>query len=159
MLVVNAGSSSLKLSLVDERDETLGEREIDARGDQLDTARLDAALSDARRRRRVGHRIVHGGDRFTAPALVDAHVESELRDLVELAPLHQTKSLAALDAVNAALPLLPAVACFDTAFHASLPEAASTYALPAEWRARWPIRRYGFHGLSHGWVARRAAAS
>jgi len=70
--------------------------------------------------------------------------------------LHQPKSLAAFDAVSAQLPEIPAVACFDTAFHAGLPAAASTYALPAAWRERWPIRRYGFHGLSHGWVARRA---
>ena len=85
-----------------------------------------------------------------------AAVESELRELAELAPLHQPKSLAALDAVSEALPQLPAVACFDTAFHARCAPAASTYALPAEWRERWHLRRYGFHGLSHSWVARRA---
>ncbi len=79
-----------------------------------------------------------------------------MRRLVDLAPLHQPKSLAALDAVTELLPGLPAVACFDTAFHATLPPAASTYALPAEWRERWGLRRYGFHGLSHAWVARRA---
>jgi acetate kinase len=83
-------------------------------------------------------------------------VEHALRELAALAPLHQPKSLAALDAVGAALPDVPAVACFDTAFHATLPEAASTYALPAEWRERWGIRRYGFHGLSHAWASRRA---
>ena len=87
---------------------------------------------------------------------LDAAVEADLRALVDLAPLHQPKSLAALDAVSAALPDLPAVACFDTAFHATLPAAAATYALPAEWRERWGLRRYGFHGLSHAWVARRA---
>jgi acetate kinase len=85
---------------------------------------------------------------------IDAGVEAALRDLVELAPLHQPKSLAALDAVSAALPGVPAVACFDTAFHATLPTAAYTYALPARWRERWHLRRYGFHGLSHGWIAR-----
>ena len=74
-----------------------------------------------------------------------------------LAPLHQPKSLAALDAVSEALPELPAVACFDTAFHATLAPAAYTYALPGEWRERWGLRRYGFHGLSHAWVARRTA--
>src|SRR5205814_6953881 len=77
--------------------------------------------------------------------------------LVDLAPLHQPKSLAALEAVSAALPGLRAVACFDTSFHANLPIGARTYALPAAWRERWPIRRYGFHGLSHAWVARRAS--
>ncbi len=75
---------------------------------------------------------------------------------MDRAPLHQPKSLTALDAVGEALPSLPAVACFDTAFHATLPPAAATYALPAQWRERWGLRRYGFHGLSHAWVARRA---
>jgi acetate kinase len=73
-----------------------------------------------------------------------------------MAPLHQVKSLAALDAVSEVLPGVPAVACFDTAFHHTLPPEAYTYALPAAWRARWPVRRYGFHGLSHAWIARRA---
>jgi acetate kinase len=158
VLVVNAGSSSLKLALVGEGDETLGEREIETHRGELDTAQLEAAIATLEDADAVGHRIVHGGTRFTAAALIDERVEAELRALAELAPLHQAKSLAALDAVSAARPDLPAVACFDTAFHAGLPAAASTYALPAEWRARWPLRRYGFHGLSHAWVARRAAA-
>jgi acetate kinase len=99
---------------------------------------------------------VHGGERFREPVVIDDEVEAALRELTALAPLHQPKSLAALEAVEGALPDVPAVACFDTAFHAGLPEAASTYALPAEWRERWRIRRYGFHGLSHAWAARRA---
>ena len=77
--------------------------------------------------------------------------------LTDLAPLHQPKSLAALDAVQAVLPDVPAVACFDTAFHATIPDSAATFALPAEWRERWTLRRYGFHGLSHAYVSRRAA--
>jgi acetate kinase len=104
----------------------------------------------------VGHRIVHGGERFRAAVRIEGDVEPRLRALTELAPLHQPKSLAALNAVSEALPGVPAFACFDTAFHATLPPAAATYALPAEWRERWHLRRYGFHGLSHGWVARRA---
>jgi acetate kinase len=114
---------------------------------------LDDGLGDADA---VGHRIVHGGERYRDAILIDAGVESALCDLTELAPLHQPKSLAALDAVSAALPKLPAVACFDTAFHATLSDAAATYALPSAWRERWRLRRYGFHGLSHSWVARRA---
>jgi acetate kinase len=157
VLVVNAGSSSLKLTLLDEQDATIAARELPARRAQVDGGQLRAALAtplgqaDA-----VGHRIVHGGERFRDPVRIDAAVEAELRTLVELAPLHQPKSLAALDAVAEALPDLPAVACFDTAFHATLPAAAATYAVPAEWRERWGLRRYGFHGLSHAWVARRA---
>src|SRR5208283_1067702 len=98
----------------------------------------------------------HGGERFRQAVRIDGEVERQLRELAELAPLHQQKSLAALDAVTAALPGPPAVACFDTAFHCTLPAAAATYALPASWRERWGVRRYGFHGLSHAWVARRA---
>lgn len=157
VLVVNAGSSSLKLALLDSDDSTLAAQELDAPRARVDPEELREALSsglgeaDA-----VGHRIVHGGERFREAVVVDVGVEAQLRALVDLAPLHQPKSLAALDAVSAALPSLPAVACFDTAFHATLPAAAATYALPAAWRERWGLRRYGFHGLSHGWVARRA---
>jgi acetate kinase len=157
VLVANAGSSSLKLSLLDEDDRTLAARELEAPGEGVDadelSAALDGGLADADV---VGHRIVHGGERYRAAVRIDPGVEAELRALADLAPLHQAKSLAALDAVTAALPALPAVACFDTAFHATLPPAAATYALPLAWRERYGIRRYGFHGLSHAWVARRA---
>jgi acetate kinase len=156
VLVVNAGSSSLKLTLLGPNDETLAERELQTSQSTIDERELqhalDRGLGDADA---VGHRIVHGGERFCDAVLIDAEVEAELRSLVDLAPLHQPKSLAALDAVSAQLPHLPAVACFDTAFHATLPAAARTYALPAAWRERWGVRRYGFHGLSHAWVARR----
>jgi len=89
---------------------------------------------------------------------IDDRVVVALRELTDLAPLHQPKSLAALDAVARALPGVPAVACFDTAFHATLPAAAATYALPSAWRKRWDLRRYGFHGLSHAYASRRATA-
>jgi acetate kinase len=157
VLVVNAGSSSVKLSLIGEGGETQAERELEAPRAEVDGAELRAALDEGLREAdAVGHRIVHGGERFREPVRIDDEVEAALRELVELAPLHQPKSLAALDAVSAALPGIPAVACFDTAFHADLPLGARTYALPVAWRERWPIRRYGFHGLSHAWVARRA---
>jgi acetate kinase len=157
ILVVNAGSSSLKLNVVDGDDRMLAARELPAPGATVDPDDLRAALDDGLGDADVvGHRIVHGGERFRDPVLIDADVEAALRDLVEMAPLHQPKSLAAYDAVSRALPDVPAVACFDTAFHATLPPAAHTYALPAAWRARWRIRRYGFHGLSHAWIARRA---
>jgi acetate kinase len=153
VLVVNAGSSSLKVSLLD-GEETIAAASLDPSDDVA--AALDAhGLRDADA---VGHRIVHGGTRFTEAVRLDADVERELRALTDLAPLHQPKSLAALDAVSAALPNLPAVACFDTAFHATLPAAAATYALPRAWRERWGLRRYGFHGLSHAWIARTVRA-
>ena len=156
-LTVNAGSSSVKLSLVDETDRVLAERELRTPAAQLDQQALaraiDGELSEANA---VAHRIVHGGERFRDPVAIDEAVVRELRELTDLAPLHQPKSLAALDAVSGLLPRLPAIACFDTAFHATLPAAASTYALPARWRERWTLRKFGFHGLSHSWVARRA---
>jgi acetate kinase len=156
VLVVNAGSSSLKLALLDHDDSTLAAQELEAPRARVDPRELREALSSGLGEADVvGHRIVHGGERFREAVVVDAAVEAQLRELVDLAPLHQPKSLAALDAVSAALPELPAVACFDTAFHAELPAAAETYALPAAWRERWGLRRYGFHGLSHAWVARR----
>jgi acetate kinase len=158
VLVVNAGSSSLKLSLVASDDGKVAARELPAPGARAEASAVAEALSgtlgeaaDA-----VGHRVVHGGERYRAAVVIDAEVERALRELADLAPLHQEKSPQALDAVSATLPDTPAVACFDTAFHATLPAAASTYALPASWRERWPVRRFGFHGLSHAWVARRA---
>jgi len=105
----------------------------------------------------VGHRIVHGGTLYRSPVLITAEVRQRLEALTDLAPLHQPKSLAALDAVAAVLPGVPAVACFDTAFHATIPDAAATFALPREWRERWALRRFGFHGLSHSYVSRRVA--
>jgi acetate kinase len=156
VLVVNAGSSSLKLALIDGEDHTLASREVAAARAVVDRAEVRAALvGELRQADAVGHRIVHGGARFDAPVRVDHQVESALRELTDLAPLHQPKSLAALDAVSAELPALPAVACFDTAFHATMGPAATTYALPESWRAQWPIRRFGFHGLSHAWIAQR----
>ncbi len=157
VLVVNAGSSSLKLTLLDGDDSTLQARELAAPGARVDPRELRHALdSPLAQADAVGHRIVHGGERFRGAVEVDAEVRASLSELVDLAPLHQPKSLAALDAVSDVLWTLPAVACFDTAFHATMPPAAATYALPAEWRERWGLRRYGFHGLSHAWVARRA---
>jgi acetate kinase len=157
VLVVNAGSSTLKLTLLDGEHAVLAERELATPLARIDPVELRQALdSNLREADAVGHRVVHGGERFREGVRIDADVERQLRELVDLAPLHQPKSLAALDAVTEVLPDVPAVACFDTAFHATMPPAAATYALPAEWRERWGLRRYGFHGLSHAWVARRA---
>ncbi len=157
VLVVNAGSSSLKLAVLDHDDSVLATRELSAPQAQIDRDAVRAALAEMPDADAVGHRIVHGGERFAGPVRVDAGVEAALRDLVDLAPLHQPKSLAALDALSSLRPGLPAVAAFDTAFHRTLPAAASTYALPERWRERYALRRYGFHGLSHAYASRRAA--
>ncbi len=161
MLVVNAGSSSLKLSLLYEgSDDPVAEQELESTGGSADAGELREALAGRLREAdAVAHRIVHGGSRFRAAVRVDAEVRAALGELTSLAPLHQPKSLAALDAVRAELPELPAVACFDTAFHATMPDPAITFALPARWRERWGLRRYGFHGLSHAHVARAVAAT
>jgi acetate kinase len=155
VLVVNVGSSSVKLRLLDSRNRLLDERDLGAPVD--DEHELRSALGAFRGVQAVGHRIVHGGSRYTRAALVDDEVRAGLEELVELAPLHQPPALAALDIARAALPQHPHVVCFDTAFHTTMPAAASTYALPADWRERLGVRRYGFHGLSHAYAARRAA--
>ena len=157
VLVVNTGSSSLRLTLVNEEEATLGERELALEAGRVDVDELMAAVGELGAPEAIGHRILHGGGRFVVPTRIDREVEAALRALADLAPLHQSPSLAALDAVSQALPAVPAVACFDTAFHATLPAAAATYALPKAWRERWDLRRFGFHGLSHAYAARRAA--
>jgi acetate kinase len=154
LLVVNAGSSSLKLRVLDDADATLARHDLEWPPDAPFPA---AALGELPAVDVVAHRVVHGGDAFRAATWIDAAVRARLDELTALAPLHQPRALAAVDTTERVLPGVRAAACFDTAFHATLPPAALTYALPAEWRARWSLRRYGFHGLSHAYVARRAA--
>jgi acetate kinase len=144
ILIVNAGSSSLKIGLIGPADQVLAT--WDAIPDELPDVEL------------VAHRIVHGGAVFRDAVVIDASVEQQLRDLSGLAPLHQPKALDALSAVRERLPAAQHVACFDTAFHASIPAAAATYALPRAWNSRYGLRRFGFHGLSHSWASRRAAS-
>ncbi|HEV3070671.1 MAG TPA: hypothetical protein VGY76_04500 [Solirubrobacteraceae bacterium] len=158
---MNSGSSTLKLTLLSGEDDVLGHRELDTPRGTVATRALEAALGaallgDLAGAQAVAHRIVHGGERFHEAVLIDAKVRSALAGLTELAPLHQPRGLSALKSVGEALPELPQIACFDTAFHANMPAAAATYALPERWRTRWGVRRYGFHGLSHAWIARRA---
>ncbi len=156
VLVVNAGSSSLKLSCVDGDRRVAGE-DLPAVEGRIEAAAVREAVARLGPVDAVGHRIVHGGTEFTSPVIVDPDVRRRLEALADLAPLHQPISLRALDLVTRLLDGVPAVACFDTAFHAHLPDAAATYALPAEWRRRWGLRRFGFHGLSHAYASRRGA--
>ena len=131
--MVNAGSTSLKLHLV--------------HGDQ--SRRVDTLVpADA-----VGHRVVHGGRRFAGPALVDDEVERAIEELSALAPLHNRPALEEIRRARASLRDVPHVAVFDTAFHRTIPAAASTYAVPERWREEWDVHRYGFHGISLQWVA------
>jgi len=158
ILVVNAGSSSLKLRVLAADDSVAATADLPAPRGTADAAAVSTAIRELGPVDAVGHRIVHGGTIYSGPVVLDEAVEDRLRSLIDLAPLHQPKSLAALAAVKAALPGVPEVACFDTAFHATMPATAATYALPPEWRKRWDLRRYGFHGLSHAYASRRAAA-
>ena len=142
VLVVNSGSTSLKLHLVDE-DETAVT--VDSLAD-VDPGSVDA----------VAHRVVHGGARFREPVVIDAAVLEQIFELEPLAPLHNAPALAAITETGRALPDVPHVAVFDTGFHTTIPDEASVYALPRRWREEWGIRRYGFHGLSVAWCAERA---
>jgi acetate kinase len=157
VLVVNAGSSSLKVSVLDGQDQVAGALELDRWDGSPDHPELSAFIAGLGPLAAAGHRVVHGGSTFTGPVLVDSDVLAGIKALTDLAPLHQPRALAGVEAVRRLLPDVPAVACFDTAFHARLPVAAATYALPAAWTARFGLRRYGFHGLSHAYVSRRAS--
>ena len=156
ILVVNAGSSSLKLRILDRADAVVGSADLPPPRGPEDAPAVADAVAGLGGLDAVGHRIVHGGTAFLGPVRLDERVTARIGALTSLAPLHQPKALAALAAVSAAAPGVPAVASFDTAFHAGMPEAAATYALPAPWRQRWDLRRYGFHGLSHAYATRRA---
>jgi len=139
ILTVNAGSTSLKLHLVDG-----------------DASRPVETYAPAEA---VGHRVVHGGNHFVEPTLIDDEVVAGIDALSPLAPLHNVPALAAIRDARKALPDVPHVAVFDTAFHASIPEEASTYAVPRRWREDWGVRRYGFHGIAVEWVASQVTAS
>jgi acetate kinase len=140
ILVVNAGSTSLKLSVIGPDDS----------GEPVAFFKELPEGVGA-----VAHRVVHGGARFREPVVIDDEVRRELAELSELAPLHNVPAVAAIDEARRALPGLPHVAVFDTAFHSTMPAVASTYALPRPWREEWGIRRFGFHGLSVAWAAER----
>lgn len=164
VLVINAGSSSIKYqvislpegeSLVQGLIENIGtggpsnhtEALHDVVGEIGDVSGIDA----------VGHRVVHGGSRFVEPTLITPEVEAHIEELASLAPLHNPANLAGIQAAKDAVPGVPQVAVFDTAFHQTMPDAASTIALPTEVAETWGIRKYGFHGTSHQYVSRIAS--
>ena len=155
ILVVNAGSSSLKLSVVGAPDAAGDGMTLDSPED------IGAAIRDFRQRSgsidAAGVRVVHGGDLFRESVLMTPDVLERLCTVSDLAPLHNPPAIAALRALVDAGSDVPVIACFDTAFHASLPPAAATYAIPQQWRHDWPLHRFGFHGLSHAYAARRAS--
>ena len=187
VLVLNAGSSSLKYRLLDgvtgvaeatgsverigEDSGTLThsvggqdhteERHVadfeDALRSALDAFDRHGPAIDRDDLAAVGHRVVHGGDLFAEPVVVDDHLLDTVEDLVPLAPLHNPANLEGLRVALRLFPDVPQVAVFDTAFHQTMPEHAYTYAVPVAWREKHRIRRYGFHGTSYAFVSRRAA--
>jgi acetate kinase len=177
ILLLNAGSSSLKAALMASADGAViahaladwagsvtyyehdgRKEEVPWRGHAKAVERFVADLTTAQRSglAAVGHRVVHGG-RFTSSVRITPQIRARITELAELAPLHNPPSLEALAAAEAHLPEAPHVAVFDTAFHATMPPEAYTYPVPASWTRDWGIRRFGFHGLSHAYCALRAA--
>ena len=161
VLVVNAGSSSLKLSVVGADGVVTERRDIDRWDGTADEPALRSYLGDLAAAPKppaaIGHRVVHGGSLFTTATLITDTVRAAIASLTPLAPLHQPRALAGIEAAAAVFGDVPQVACFDTAFHAGLPAEASTYPLPATWRDEYGLRKFGFHGLSHSYAARRTA--
>lgn len=165
VFVLNAGSSSVKWRLVDGETgttirggvvERLGHAGADGREHGAVISTLLAGL-EHERIAVIGHRVVHGGDRFAAAALITDEVEHQIDELATLAPLHNPVNLTGIRAARAAFPDIPNVAVFDTAFHRTLPAASASYALPADLVQRHQIRRYGFHGISYQHVSARTA--
>jgi acetate kinase len=181
VLVLNSGSSSVKFALITA---DTGERVWAGLAERIGTAEAvlhlrhppadeEESLPDGSRSAVIarildrvpdrtllgaGHRVVHGGDRFTDSVLIDDEVIAAIRSFSPLAPLQNPADLEGIETIRAVRPELEQVAVFDTAFHQTMPPAAYRYAVPEEWYTRYGVRRYGFHGISHRFVGERAAA-
>jgi acetate kinase len=158
VLVVNPGSSTLKLGVLDENDAVVEARDVAAAAGEAEAAEVDGFLRDAPAVDAAGVRFAHGGTRFRRSLTIDSDALAGLEAVADLAPLHNPPALTAVRALRRVRPTLPVVACFDTSFFTGLPPAAATYALPRRWIEDWGMRRFGFHGLSHAWAGRRATA-
>lgn len=172
ILVLNSGSSSIKYELFDMVDRSLlivgaAERIGEPGSDLIDhAAALDhimdsladaGALDDGSELLAIGHRVVHGGEAFREPCVIDEQVIETIRELSSLAPLHNPANLMGIEVAMARRPDVPQVAVFDTAFHHSIPPRAYRYAVPDDWYREHGVRRYGFHGTSHAYVTKQAA--
>lgn len=159
VLILNAGSSSLKWLVLEADSETV-RQQGDASWDGNEQGRHEREILDALKQIEaidaIGHRVVHGGARFREAVRIDASVRQAIDELAELAPLHNPAALAGIEAATKRFPGVPQVAAFDTAFHASLPQAAAMYPVPWDWTERWGVRRFGFHGLSVQYALGRA---
>lgn len=190
VLVINAGSSSLKYQLIDMSNESplavglcerIGidnsiitqkrfdgkklEKQVDLPTHKIALEEVVKALTDSEfgvikdmaEINAVGHRVVHGGERFTSSALIDDGVEQAIKDCFDLAPLHNPPNMMGIEACAEIMPGTPMVAVFDTAFHQTIPKYAYMYALPYDLYEKYGVRKYGFHGTSHMYVSQRAA--
>ena len=187
ILVINAGSSSLKYQLIDSATEAVvakgnaervgiaGSKLSQKNGDQAYEIEISmpdhiaameqvfaaligqGVIADASAIGAVGHRVVHGGENFSASVIINDDVLAAIRQNVPLAPLHNPANLMGIEACQKLMPNVPQVAVVDTAFHQTMPEKAFLYGVPYEWYTRLKVRRYGFHGTSHRFVAERAA--
>ncbi len=155
ILVVNAGSSSLKVRMLDGSDEVVASADLPP-GDE-GWKGLRERVESWPEFGVSAHRVVHGGSRFRSAVVIDEGVVAELERLTPLAPLHNPPALDGIRTLQQLRPGLPAVACFDTAFHSTLPLEASVYGIPWEWTEELGVRRYGFHGLSQSYASRRVA--
>lgn len=180
VLVLNAGSSSLKLQLIDPTTHTsLGKGRVERIGgdarwvgaveEEVQAPNMESALKIGLQRFReagilgdleelgaIGHRVVHGGEDFVQATVITDAVEAGIRSVSHLAPLHNPANLAGIEVARRLAPKVPSVAVFDTAFHHTMPDYAARYAVPQEWYEEYGVRRYGFHGTSHAYVSRRA---
>jgi len=173
ILVINAGSSSVKYQLFDmQQQSALATGLIDRIGEphspvashqqaleqMVEHLRSSGHLTSLDQLTAIGHRVVHGGEQFSQPTLIDADVIQAIRDVVPLAPLHNPAHLKGIEVMQSLCPTIPQVAVFDTAFHQTMPDYAFHYPLPARFYEEYRVRRYGFHGTSHHYVAKQAAA-
>jgi acetate kinase len=159
VLILNAGSSTLKWGVLDASTRAVsasGTTTWSADNSSAQASALGSTLQDLAGIDAVGHRVVHGGTRFSRAVLIDPEVQAAIQDLAPLAPLHNPAALAGIKATERLLPGVPQVAAFDTAFHSTMPPAAAIYPLPWEWTERWGLRRLGFHGLSVQYAVQRA---
>ncbi len=160
ILVINSGSSSLKYQVIDvDSDQSLLSGTIE-RVESHETA-FSQMLEKLKESKitpvALAHRVVHGGDKFSKPAVINKEVENAIEELIPLAPLHNPGNLAGIKGGEKAFPDLPQVAVFDTAFHQSMPESSYRYAIDMDLAKKLGVRKYGFHGTSHSYVSRKAA--